>query len=53
MPKLNKNRPTMPSMNATGRKTAISESVVASTAGPISFVASIAALNGVICFSWM
>ena len=46
-------RPTMPPMNATGRKTATSESVVARTARPISFVASIAAWNGVTFFSSM
>ena len=45
-PKLYMKRPTMPPMNATGRKTATSDSVVASTARPISRVASTAAWNG-------
>src|ERR1041385_89418 len=45
MPKLNRNLPTMPLMKATGRNTAISDSVVASTASPISLVAWIAAGN--------
>ena len=36
-------RPTMPPMKPTGTKMAISDSVVASTARPISFVASTAA----------
>ena len=36
-------RPTMPAMKPTGRKTASSDSVVAVTARPISFVPSIAA----------
>ena len=52
-PKEFMNRPTMPPMNATGRKTATSESVVARTARPISFVASIAAWNGMTFFSSM
>ncbi len=52
-PKLLRKRPTMPGMNATGRNTAISDSVVASTARPISFVAWIAAGNGFIFFSSM
>ena len=43
----------MPLMNATGRNTAISDSVVASTARPISLVAWIAAGNGFIRFSSM
>ena len=38
-PKLFMKRPTMPPMKATGRKTATSDSVVASTARPISCVA--------------
>ena len=46
-------RPTMPPMNATGRNTATSESVVARTARPISFVPSIAATNGDDPFSSM
>jgi hypothetical protein len=40
-------------MNATGRNTAISDSVVASTASPISLVAWIAAGSGFIFFSSM
>ena len=44
-PKLFMNRPTMPPMKATGTKIATSESVVASTARPISRVASTAASN--------
>jgi len=50
-PKLYRKRPTMPLMNATGRNTAISDSVVASTARPISLVAWIAAGNGFMRFS--
>ena len=46
MPKLFMNRPTMPPMKATGTKMATSDSVVASTARPISRVASMAASNG-------
>jgi hypothetical protein len=46
-------RPTMPPMNATGRKTATSESVVARTASPISLVPLIAAANGLTPFSSM
>ena len=38
-PKLRRNLPGMPPMKATGRKTAMSESVVARTARPISLVA--------------
>ncbi len=40
-------RPTMPPMNATGRKTTISDREVAMTARPISFVPSTAASRGV------
>jgi len=47
------NRPTMPAMNATGRKTAINESDVASTASPTSRVPSTAACIGVRFFSSM
>ena len=47
-PKLFMNRPTMPPMNATGTKIATSDSVVASTARPISLVPSIAAWNWLI-----
>ena len=50
-PKLWKKRPTMPLMNATGRNTASSESVVASTASPMSLVANTAATNGFCFFS--
>ena len=39
-------RPTMPPMKPTGTNTAISDSVVAITARPISFVPSMAASNG-------
>ncbi len=46
-------RPTMPAMNATGRKTTMSERVVARTARPISRVPSIAAWAGVFPFSSM
>lgn len=46
-------RPTMPPMKATGTNTAISESVVASTAKPISFVPLIAASKGDMPFSSM
>ncbi len=52
-PKLFMNRPTMPPMKATGRKTATSDSVVASTARPISRVPSMAAAKGVRPFSSM
>ena len=45
-PKLVMNRPTMPPMNPTGTKIAISDRVVASTARPISRVASTAACIG-------
>ena len=41
-----RNRPTIPPMNAIGRKTAISESVIESTARPISLVAAKAASHG-------
>ncbi len=47
------NRPTMPAMNATGRNTAMSESDVARTARPTSFVPSTAASAGGIFFSSM
>ena len=40
-------------MNATGRNTAMSDSVVARTARPISFVARMAAGNGLTPFSSM
>ena len=43
-------RPTIPAMNATGRKTAISDSDVARTARPTSFVPSTAACIGGIFF---
>ena len=46
MPKLARNRPGMPATKAIGRKTAMSERVVASTAGPISRVPAIAASFG-------
>jgi hypothetical protein len=42
-PNCTKNLPTVPPMNAVGRKTAISANVVAMTARPISSAASIAA----------
>ena len=45
-PKLVMKRPTMPPMNPTGTKMAMSDSVVASTASPISRVASTAACIG-------
>jgi len=45
-PKLKKNRPTRPLMNAIGRKMTTSESVVATTASAISFVAPRAASQG-------
>ncbi len=45
-PKLFMNRPTMPPMKPTGTKMATSDSVVASTARPISRVAAMAASNG-------
>ncbi len=38
MPKLEKNRPTIPPMNATGRKITTSDRLVASTASAISLV---------------
>ena len=47
------NRPTIPPMKPTGTKTAISDSVVAITARPISRVPSMAASNGAIPFSSM
>ena len=53
MPKLAKKRPGMPAMKAIGMKTATSEMVVASTAMPISSVASTAACIGFIRFSSM
>ena len=43
----------MPFMNATGKKTAMSDKVVATTARPISFVASTAARIGFSFFSSM
>ena len=52
-PKLFKKRPMMPLMKATGRNTAMSESVVASTARPMSRVASAAATKGFCFFSSM
>ena len=52
-PKLFMKRPTMPPMNATGMNTATSDSVVASTARPISRVASTAAWKGGNSFSSM
>jgi hypothetical protein len=50
-PKLFMKRPTMPPMKPTGTKMAISDSVVVSTARPISRVASIAAWKGGCPFS--
>ena len=52
-PKLFMNRPTMPPMKPTGTKIATSESVVASTARPISRVPSMAAWIWSSCFSSM
>ncbi len=52
-PKLFRKRPTMPLMKATGRNTAMRDSVVASTARPMSRVASAAATNGFCLFSSM
>lgn len=52
-PKLFMKRPTMPPMKPTGTKIATSDSVVASTARPISAVASSAALKRSSCFSSM
>ena len=52
-PKEFMNRPTMPPMKATGRNTATSEKVVASTARPISRVPSMAACIGGSPFSSM
>ena len=52
-PKLRMKRPTMPDMNPTGAKMATSDSVVASTARPISRVPSTAACIGVMPFSSM
>ena len=52
-PKLCMKRPTMPLMKPTGTKIATSDSVVASTASPISRVASTAASIGGIPFSSM
>ena len=46
-------RPTMPPMNPTGTNTAISDSVVAMTARPISLVPAMAASNGGMPFSSM
>lgn len=46
-PKLLKKRPTCPDMNAIGAKITASDSVVASTASAISFVATLAASHGV------
>ena len=50
-PKLLRKRPGMPPRNATGKKTAMSESVVARTARPISFVAMMVAFFGGVPFS--
>ena len=52
-PKLCMKRPTMPLMKPTGAKIATSDSVVASTASPISLVPSIAACIGGMPFSSM
>jgi hypothetical protein len=52
-PKLRMKRPTMPLMKPTGAKIATSDSVVASTARPISRVPSIAAVIGGMRFSSM
>ena len=52
-PKLFMKRPTIPPMKPTGTKMATSDSVVASTARPISCVASTAAWNWSSCFSSM
>ena len=52
-PKLCMKRPTMPLMKPTGTKIATSDSVVASTARPISCVASTAACIGGMPFSSM
>ena len=52
-PKLWKKRPTLPSMNATGRKITTSDSVVAMTASAISRVPRDAACTGVSPFSSM
>ena len=52
-PKLFMKRPTMPPMKPTGTKIATSDSVVASTARPISAVASTAAWSWFSCFSSM
>ena len=52
-PKLRMKRPTMPDMKPTGAKMATSESVVASTARPISRVPSTAACIGDMPFSSM
>ena len=52
-PKLFMKRPTMPPMKPTGTKIATSDSVVARTARPISFVASMAASIWFSCFSSM
>ncbi|MNS44117.1 hypothetical protein D3C72_765530 [compost metagenome] len=46
MPKERKNMPGMPPMKATGTNTATMVKVVATTASPISSVASMAARNG-------
>ena len=50
-PKLDINRPTMPCIKPIGTNTAISDSVVAKTANPISRVPSIAAWCGLMPFS--
>src|ERR1043165_1391871 len=50
-PKLFMKRPTMPPMKPTGTKIATSDNVVASTARPISWVASTAAWNWSSCRS--
>jgi hypothetical protein len=52
-PKLFMKRPLIPLMNPMGRKIATSDSVVARTARPISFVASTAAVKGCCPFSSM
>ena len=52
-PKLFMKRPTMPPMKPTGTKIATSDSVVASTASPISCVASTAASSWFSFFSSM
>ncbi len=52
-PKALMKRPVIPPMNPTGTKTARSETVVASTASPISLVPRSAASNDPIFFSSM